>query len=61
MVFPWGADANDVAVGADDPHRELGRYLAEARWLGGAPATVQDVQQKVFGSVGDRAEAGTGK
>jgi DNA primase len=47
VVFPWGADANDVAVAADDAHRELGRYLAEARWLGGAPPTVPDVQQKV--------------
>ena len=56
VVFPWGTDANDVAVGADDPHRELGRYLAEARWLGGAPSIVQDVQQKVFRSVGDWAE-----
>jgi hypothetical protein len=53
VVFPWGADANDVAVGADDAHRELGRYLAEARWLGGAPATVPDVQQKVLGSFSD--------
>ncbi|HTW07431.1 MAG TPA: CHC2 zinc finger domain-containing protein, partial [Acidimicrobiales bacterium] len=52
VVFPWGADANDVAVGADDAHCELGRYLAEARWLGGAPATVPDVQQKVFGGLG---------
>jgi DNA primase len=50
VVFPWGADANDVAVGAEDPRRELGRYLAEARWLGGAPPTVPDVQEKVFGA-----------
>jgi hypothetical protein len=56
VVFPWGADANDVAVGADDPHRELGRYLAEARWLGGARPTVQDVQQKVFGPFGEGGE-----
>jgi hypothetical protein len=55
-VFPWGADANDVAVGANDPYRELGRYLAEARWLGGAASTVQDVHEKVFRSVGERAE-----
>lgn len=51
VVFPRGADANDVAVGADDPARELGRYLSEARWLGGAPAgrvppTVPDVPAK---------------
>jgi DNA primase catalytic core len=56
VVFPWGADANDVAVGADDAHRELGRYLAEARWLGGVPATVPDVQQKALGPVGDRGK-----
>jgi DNA primase catalytic core len=56
VVFPWGADANDVAVGADDPARDLGRYLAEARWLGGAPSIVQDVQQKGFRSVGDGGE-----
>jgi DNA primase len=58
VVFPWGADANDVAAGAgaDDAHRELGRYLAEARWLGGAPPTVPDVQQKAPGPVGDRAK-----
>ena len=56
VVFPWGADANDVAVGADDPARELGRYLAEARWLGGVPSTVQDVHQKVFGSFGEGGE-----
>ena len=37
-------------------HRELGRYLAEARWLGGARPTVQDVQQKVFRSFGDGGE-----
>jgi len=52
VVFPWGADANDVAVSSEDAHRELGRYLAEARWTGGAPATVPDVQQKVFGGFG---------
>jgi DNA primase catalytic core len=52
VVFPWGADANDVAMGANDPRRELGRYLAEARWLGGAPATMPDVQQKAFGGFG---------
>jgi DNA primase len=52
VVFPWGADTNDVAVSSDDPRRELGRYLAEARWLGGAPATVPDVQQKVFRGLG---------
>ena len=52
VVFPWSADANDVAVSSDDPRRELGRYLAEARWLGGASATVPDVQQKVFRALG---------
>jgi DNA primase len=56
VVFPWGADANDVAVEADDPHRELGRYLAEARWLGGAPATVPDVQEEAPRAVADRDE-----
>ena len=56
VVFPWGADVNEVAVAADDAHRELGRYLAEARWLGGAPATVPDVQQSSPGPI-----AGLGK
>jgi DNA primase len=37
-VFPWGSDANDVAVAADDPARELGRLLSEARWIGAGVA-----------------------
>ena len=39
VVFPWGADANDVAVAADDARRELGRYLARGPLVGaGTPA-----------------------
>jgi hypothetical protein len=34
VVFPYGADANDVVTGTDEPARELGSYLAEARWMG---------------------------
>ena len=41
VVFPSGRDANDVAVGAEDPHRELGRYLAEARWMGAGPPSAR--------------------
>jgi DNA-binding transcriptional ArsR family regulator/predicted transcriptional regulator len=56
VVFPWGADANDVAVGSDDPHDELGRYLAEARWLGGAPATLTAAQDRALRGPGALAE-----
>jgi DNA primase catalytic core len=34
VVFPPGADANDLAVAAADPGAELGRVLRSARWLG---------------------------
>jgi DNA primase len=41
VVFPYGADANDVAVGAEGPHRELGHYLAQARWMGAGHGSAQ--------------------
>lgn len=41
VIFPGGADANDVAVGSDDLHRDLGQLLAKARWISGPPAISQ--------------------
>jgi len=41
VVFPYGADANDVAVGTEGPHRELGHYLAQARWMGAGHGSAQ--------------------
>ena len=38
VTFPYGTDANDAAVAADDPRRELGQLLARARWISGPPA-----------------------
>jgi len=39
VVWPLGADANDVAVAAVSPRHELERYLRAARFMGrGAPA-----------------------
>ncbi len=54
---PWGADANDVAAGSDDARHELGRYLAEARWLGGAPATLAGAQDMALGAGSGRRGA----
>lgn len=34
VVFPPGADANDVAMAAQDPGADLGRLLRSAHWLG---------------------------
>ncbi len=34
VVFPPGADANDLAVAADDPGAELAKVLRGARWIG---------------------------
>jgi hypothetical protein len=51
VVFPWGADANDVAVGAEDAQRELARYLAEARWMGAGVPSARGHDVPVAGPV----------
>ena len=37
--FPYGADANDVAVGSNKPADALGRYLRTAEWMGAGKVT----------------------
>jgi DNA primase len=51
VVFPWGADANDVAVASEDPHRELGRLIKHARWISGPPAISQRHTSSAAGTV----------
>ncbi|HTW40917.1 MAG TPA: toprim domain-containing protein, partial [Solirubrobacteraceae bacterium] len=39
VVFPYGQDANDVAVAAASPRDALGALLRDARFLGGASSS----------------------
>jgi hypothetical protein len=39
IVFPYGADANDVAVAADSPADALGRLVRQAQWMGAGTRT----------------------
>jgi hypothetical protein len=72
--FPYGADANDVAVGSSKPADALGRYLRTAEWMGAgkvtrrqaAPAGQGDAErdqgdvENSAGDVGDSAAVGQG-
>jgi hypothetical protein len=39
IVFPYGTDANDVAVAADSPADALGRLVRQAQWMGAGTRT----------------------
>jgi DNA primase len=64
VLFPYGADANDVAVAAAKPGDALGRLVRAAEWMGAGKITrrqatsavVGDVDQDQ-GDVGDTAQA----
>ena len=39
ILFPYGADANDVAVAAAKPADALGRCVRAAEWMGAGKVT----------------------
>ena len=66
VVFPYGQDANDVAVEAADPRNALGGLIRRAEWIGGTPTSHQTDQADVVAiesgsvvddSTDDQAEA----
>jgi hypothetical protein len=64
ILFPYGADANDVAVAAAKPGDALGRAVRAAEWMGAGKITRRQATSAVGGDVdqdqgdvGDTAQA----
>jgi len=55
VVFPYGQDANDVAVAAASPRDALGELLRDARFLGGASSSAAGPSSAAV-PVGDASE-----
>src|SRR5581483_11639032 len=53
VVFPPGADANDLAVAADEPALELGKALRSARWIGRGARSTQVAVARILAGPSD--------